>query len=268
MASLLKEIQSKYSTFSEKERNIADYLLSEAQEASQGHIQDIANKTNVSVATITRFAKKVSCSNFVELKVKLARESHSHPSEQLDDVLQRQYQEIFLDIQELAGKKSLKNVLEMIENAKRIFIFGLGSSGLAAQELNYRLSRMGFISEAVTDPHLMIIRSTLLTEGDLILSFSRSGQSSDLLTSIKKAKQRGIPLVSFTAYGETPLTKLSDEVLWTIHPLRNNSISTGLDISALFLIDRINLHFLEDPTRRKTYEETVQALTSQVHEKK
>ncbi|MFC0272304.1 MurR/RpiR family transcriptional regulator [Metabacillus herbersteinensis] len=266
MATLLKEIQSKYSSFSEKERRIADYLLKEAKEASQSHIQEIAKKTDVSVATITRFAKKVSCSNFVELKVKLGRVSHSQSTVQVDDIVQRQYEEMFLDMQELSGNKSLANVLSMIENAERVFIYGLGSSGLAAQELNYRLSRMGFTSEAVTDPHLMIIRSTLLNKGDLILVFSRSGQTKDLLTSVKKAKEREVNLVSFTAYGETPLTKLSNEVLWTMHPLRNSYISTGLDMSALFLIDRINLHLLEDPDRRKTYEETVQVIKATVHE--
>ncbi|USK33673.1 hypothetical protein LIT25_24755 [Bacillus sp. F19] len=83
---------------------------------------------------------------------------------------------------------------------------------------------------------------------------------------MKKAKERGVGLVSFTAYSETPLTKLSDEVLWTIHPLCNSYISTGLDMSALYLIDRINLHFLEDEERRKTYEETVKAIKATVRE--
>ncbi|WP_254660826.1 MurR/RpiR family transcriptional regulator [Bacillus sp. FJAT-27225] len=71
---LLKEIQSRYSSLSDKEKGIADYLLSSPTEASQSTIKDIADKTGVSVATVTRFCRKVACTNFVELKVKLARE--------------------------------------------------------------------------------------------------------------------------------------------------------------------------------------------------
>ena len=133
------------------------------------------------------------------------------------------------------------------------------------KSLNYRLSRMGFASEAVTDPHLMIIRSTLVQDGDLLLAFSRSGQTRDLLHSIKEAKNNGARIVSFTAYGDTPLTKLSEAVLWTIHPLRTGYISTGLDLSVLYLIDLISLFLLKDPKVKETYEKTVTAISSEAY---
>lgn len=265
MTSLLEDIQSRYSSFSDKERQIADYLLSSPAEASQSHIKDIAMETGVSVASITRFAKKVSCRNFVELKLKLARENRTEESNDIDEALQHQYKEMFHDIQSLSGKESFSRVLALIKSANRIFIYGLGSSGLASQELNYRLSRMGFASEAVTDPHLMVIRSALLKEGDLLLTFSRSGQTRDLLVSLEKAKNNGVKIVSFTAYGNTPLTELSDEVLWTVHPIRNGYFSTGLDLSALFLIDRITAHFLQDPVRNETYKQTVSVISNLSH---
>lgn len=58
MITLLKEIQSRYSSFSEKERDLADYLLASPLEASESNIKDIAAKTGISVATITRFSKR------------------------------------------------------------------------------------------------------------------------------------------------------------------------------------------------------------------
>ncbi|MBS4179443.1 MurR/RpiR family transcriptional regulator [Lederbergia citrea] len=265
MVTLLKEIQTRYSSFSDKERNLADYLLSMPIEASKSNIKDIAVKTDVSVATITRFCKKVSCRNFVEMKMKLAREAHQENSDSVDHYLKLQYEEMLHDIQGLSGKESLKKALQLLQGAKNIYIYGLGSSGLAAQELNYRLSRMGFASEAVTDPHLMIIRSALFRDGDLLLAFSRSGQTKDLLKSVSKAKSNGAKLVSFTAFGDTPLTNLSDAVLWTLHPVRTGYISTGLDLSALYLIDLISLFFLEDRERLKIYQETVSAISSEAH---
>jgi DNA-binding MurR/RpiR family transcriptional regulator len=265
MVTLLKEIQSKYSSFSDKEKGIADYLLSSPTEASQSHIKDIADKTDVSIATITRFCKKVSCQSFVELKLKLARETHHEENEDIDSQLRSQYVDTFRDIQGLNNHESIAKALKLITEARRIYIYGLGSSGLAAQELNYRLSRMGFLCEAVTDPHLMIIRSTLVKKGDQLLAFSRSGQTRELITSVTKAKENGAKLVSLTAYGNTPLTKLSDEVLWTIHPIRNASLSTGLDLSTLYLIDLISMHFLKDPKRIKIYQATISAISSETH---
>ncbi|WP_409294029.1 MurR/RpiR family transcriptional regulator [Peribacillus sp. SCS-26] len=261
MASLLKDIQSIYSSLSDKERNIADYILTNPEEASQSHIQELADKAGVSTSTITRFAKRISCRNFVELKIRLAGGMETaREEEDIEQKLFSSYREMLGNVQQLTEPKPFNDVLELINEAKRIFIYGIGSSGLAAQELNYRMSRMGFISEAIIDPHLMIIRSTLLQEGDLILAFSRSGQTTDLLQSVKKAKEKGAKLVSFTAYGESPLTKLSNAVLWTLHPFRNNFISTGLDISTLYLIDRISLHFLSESKRKKLYLETIEAI--------
>ncbi|HCX50767.1 MAG TPA: MurR/RpiR family transcriptional regulator [Bacillus sp. (in: Bacteria)] len=265
MVTLLKQIQSKYSSFSEKEKGLADYLLSSPTEASQSNIKEIADRTDVSVATITRFCRKVSCQNFVELKVKLARETHHEENEDIDSLIRRQYVDIFRDMQGLNSTETIAKALKLVTDARRIYIYGLGSSGLAAQELNYRLSRMGFVCEAVTDPHLMIIRSTLLKKNDLLLAFSRSGQTRELITSVMKAKDNGAKLVSLTAYGNTHLTKLSDEVIWTIHPVRNSYLSTGLDLSALYLIDVISMHFLNDPKRKKIYQETISAISSEAH---
>ncbi|MEK3889798.1 MurR/RpiR family transcriptional regulator [Bacillus sp. FSL K6-3431] len=265
MVTLLKEIQSRYSSFSEKERGLADYLLSSPLEAAESNIKDIAAKTDISVATITRFCKKVSCRNFVELKIKLAREAYQEVDEDVDSKLKRQYEDILDDIQGLSGKEALNEVMHHIQRAKKLYIYGLGSSGLAAQELNYRLSRMGFASEAVTDPHLMIIRSTLFQKGDLLLAFSRSGQTRDLLHSVKEAKNNGAKVVSFTAYGDTLLTKLSETVLWTIHPLRTGYVSTGLDLSVLYLIDLISIFLLKDKKSQETYQKTVTAISSEAY---
>jgi SIS domain./Helix-turn-helix domain, rpiR family. len=266
MTTLLKEIQSKYATFSEKEKILADYLLSSPLEASQSNIKDIAKKTDVSIATITRFCRKISCQSFVELKVKLARESRDDGKRKdIDSRVRQQYMDMLRDIQGLNNQSSIDNALKLIEHAKRIYIYGLGSSGLAAQELNYRLSRMGFVSEVVTDPHLMVIRSTLLDKGDLLIAFSRSGQTKDLITSVVKAKEKGAKLLALTAYDKTRLAELSDEILWTIHPSRNAYLSTGLDLSALYLIDLISMHFLNDPKRNEIYQETVSAIVSVSH---
>ncbi len=261
MTSVLNEIQSIYASLSDKEKNIANYILANPEVTSRSHIQELADATGVSVSTITRFAKKVDCQNFVEMKVKLAGGgSEVKEGDGIEQKLLASYRDMLADVQSLTDLKPFEHVLTLLKKAKRIFIYGLGSSGLAAQELNYRLSRMGFVSEAVTDPHLMIIRSTLLEDGDLILAFSRSGQTKDLLQSVRKGKEQGAKLIAITAFGETPLTELSDVVLWTVHPLRSNFILTGLDMSTLYLIDRISLHFLANKEHENTYLKTIDAI--------
>lgn len=82
----------------------------------------------------------------------------------------------------------------------------------------------------------------------------------NLLQSVRKGKEKGAMIIAFTAFGETPLTELADEVLWTMHPLRNNFFLTGLDMSMLYLIDRISMYFLSDQKREELYLKTVEAI--------
>jgi len=262
MASLLMEIQNVYSILSDKEKNIADFILANPEDASRRNIQELADQTGVSISTITRFAKRVSCRNFVEMKIRLAsRADDAAGAGGISEGLLASYHEMLADVQSLNSPDTVDPVLRMMELASRIFIYGLGSSGLAAQELNYRLSRMGFTCEAITDPHLMTIRSTLLQEGDLVIAISRSGQTSDLIQSLRRGKDKGADLVAITAYANTPLTDLAKSILWTIHPGRSEFHQTGLDISTLYLIDRITLHFLADNQREQLYLQTIKAIT-------
>lgn len=261
----LNEIQSRYSSFSVKEKVLADYLLSAPAEASRSTTQMISERTNVSTATITRFCKKVDCENFAELKIKLASVSRLSQEKATDSNLTQQYKEIFNDLQGLNSEQAIDNLLNLIKKSKRIYIYGLGSSGLAAQELNYRLSRMGFTSEALVDSHLMIIRSSLLKPDDLLLVFSRSGQTKEIILSVKQAKKNGAKIGSLTAYDETELTELSDEILNTIHPSRSTFMLTGLDLGTLYLIDLLSLYLLKDPQRLEIYNKTIAAIASEAH---
>lgn len=263
--SLLMRIQSEYPTFTVSEKEIADYILSSPKEASRLTIQAMASKIRVSNATITRFSKKIGCKNFSELKLQLASGSELVENNYDDSSLLMKYQEILRDLNGMNDYNEIKNILTMILKAKRIYIYGVGSSGLAAQELNYRLSRMGFTCEAVIDTHLMVIRSSLLKKDDLLLAFSRSGETQELVISVTKAQENGAKIVSVTSSEDTRLTKVSNLTLKNIHPSRSVFMSTGLDMGTLYLIDLISLELLKDPEIFKTYEKTISIISSKAH---
>lgn len=74
------------------------------------------------------------------------------------------------------------------------FIFWVGSSGLSALELNQRLIRMGMNSVCVTDSHMMLINSSLVTQG-CVIGISVSGETTDINKAIRLAKLRGLALL-------------------------------------------------------------------------
>ena len=68
---ILCEVQRKYSEFSGKEKDIADYIMQHADKIRNINITDLAKEIGTSGATITRFSKKIGCDSFVDMKISL-----------------------------------------------------------------------------------------------------------------------------------------------------------------------------------------------------
>ena len=69
---ILCEIQKRYNEFSDKEKAIADYIMQYKEVIKNANITDLAKTIGTSGSTITRFAKKIGCESFVDLKIKLS----------------------------------------------------------------------------------------------------------------------------------------------------------------------------------------------------
>ncbi|MYL60327.1 MurR/RpiR family transcriptional regulator, partial [Virgibacillus halodenitrificans] len=88
MKSILDQIQLKYQTLSNTEKKIADYVMQNNTTLLNIHIKELAQQIDVSVATITRFCRKVGASGFVEFKILLrdAVEKRDEPHDAIETV--------------------------------------------------------------------------------------------------------------------------------------------------------------------------------------
>src|SRR5690606_18400848 len=62
-----------YDQLSDAERKIATLILEDLNFAAHASISELAQKSNVSEATITRFARSMNCKNVRDLKLRLAQ---------------------------------------------------------------------------------------------------------------------------------------------------------------------------------------------------
>ena len=77
----------------------------------------------------------------------------------------------------LLNEKQIRKVVEKLENARKIYIFGIGSPGLIAKEFQQRFIRIGLPMEAVTDAQLMQMCAALTDEETLVIAISLSGKN-------------------------------------------------------------------------------------------
>lgn len=86
------------------------------------------------------------------------------------------------------NNRGLFTIVDMLSKKKRIYVYGKGSSGLAAMEMKFRFMRIGANIEAITDEHIMKMNSVLLDGDCAVIGISVSGKTEAVLESMKIAK--------------------------------------------------------------------------------
>lgn len=236
-------IQSFYPSFSKQEKKIAKFFIEQSNLVSYMSLQEITKKIKVSEATIVRFVKKIGYKGFIDFKLEIAKENPVEEAENVDDYIEVIHNNINKTInstKELINKDDINSAIKLIEISNKLYIYGLGASGVAAIEMQNRLLRYGKFSTAITDSHFQIMYSSTTTKNDLIIVISLSGETVDLIYPLNVAKKNGCKIIAITNYIMSPVAKLSDICLLTSGketPLNGGSLIAK--ISQLYIIDII-----------------------------
>jgi len=191
------------------EKRIAQFILDDVAAAAELPIAEIARLTNTSQASVTRFARALGCKDVRELKMKLAQSLAVG-------------QRFILDVPDLEGVQgiyeSIIGVLETnrraldIEALKRAVIGMGGGSTICAQEIQYRLFRLGLPVVSQNDGLLVRMMSSAVTPKDVVIVLSLGGYTKEMIESAAIARQYGAKVIAITPAG-TPLADQADLVL-------------------------------------------------------
>ncbi len=118
---------------------------------------------------------------------------------------------ILTELTEIAGRTSeedLARLADHILEADRVYVTGMGRSGLMARAFAMRLMHLGlrvFVVGETTTPSI--------EEGDLLLCCTRWGRSGSLLHYMGKAKGAKARTAVITLDGASPMAKKADEAI-------------------------------------------------------
>ncbi len=250
MKNIFVTINAIYPKLSKAEKKIADYLLQNPRKIVTSAISELAELSGSSEATIVRFSKKLGFCGYQELKISIAAQGNYQTTQEnitIKDTPKEVFNKVCDDIYSSLEKTKLiindeafTNACELILNAKRILIFGLGSSASVAADITHKLLRLGFNAVTYSDNHMQTIAAAHVNSECLIIAFSHSGSSKDIIEALKIAKANGCPVVSVTDKGKSPIYKVSDYVINTDANEDNYSL-LGLSsrISQLAIVDSI-----------------------------
>ena len=98
---------------------------------------------------------------------------------------------------------------------RHIVVCGFGSSALAARDLRIKLVRIGYYAMFPDDAEYARSLIATLSEEDLLILISFSGDTPYILDNIKVAKKSGVPILALTNYLHSPLAESAVCVLPT-----------------------------------------------------
>ncbi len=223
MSVITERIQKNYYNFTAAERKVADFVLNSPQTVTGMTVHSLAEACFVASSAVIRFCKSVGLGGFSELKIELARELGSgNEKNSLTEILSQTNTEETVNrvfdsgINTLLGTKNMldyekiKKITEKLSSAKRIFIFALGTSSIIATDVQYRLSQLGFFTNAYTDILFMNVTAVNLKAGDVVLAISHSGRTKAVVDAVRHANKAGATTLAVTSFADSLLYKESD----------------------------------------------------------
>jgi RpiR family carbohydrate utilization transcriptional regulator len=103
-------------------------------------------------------------------------------------------------------ERAIQALAEAGRSAHRIEFYGVGNSGIVAQDAQHKFFRLGVTAAAVSDGHVQVMSATMLKPGDCAVIISNSGRSRDLLDVAEIARKKGATVIVITASG-SPLAR-------------------------------------------------------------
>lgn len=247
--SIVPKIEADYEKLTGVERLIADFFIKN-KEKMDFSSRTIAQKLHVSEASLSRFAKKLGYRGYREFiysyQPAVARETGAEPETMA--VLDA-YREILHKSYSLIREDQIKRVASLIAEKKRIFLYGFGSSGLAAQEFKLRLMRVGMDVEAVTESHQLMINGARVSEDCLIIGISLSGATKEVVQAMEHAAAKGAKTVFITSSGAAGQGLFDETVLVAVKKNLQYGNVISPQFPTLVILDLIYASLLKEKAR-------------------
>ena len=253
---ILDTIGALQTSLTKTEKKIAAAILSQPQLLNQCSLSEVATQLDVGEATFIRFCRTLGYKGYTDFKLDLAIELATQEkdkrvlletdvleqdtSREIGTKLQTSLNNVISETLNLLDFDELEKAVQALKKAKRIFIFGSGASGLTAEDFKYKLMRIGFQVDAISNNHFIYMQAVLLKPDDVVIGISHSGYSEETNRGLRLAKANGATTIALTHNLRSPITDVADYVL--INGNRQGQIqgdSLGTKIAQLFVLDLI-----------------------------
>ncbi|MFO1246040.1 MAG: SIS domain-containing protein [Ramlibacter sp.] len=230
---MLERIKASLPSLAPAEQRVGKLVLSDPRSFANLPVTELADRAHVSKPTVVRFCRSMGYDGLSDFKLKLAGTvSEGVPfihrsvdaDDKVGDILVKVIDNTvaaFLkyrnDASTFAIERAVDALAQTHKTQRRIEFFGVGNSGIVAQDAQHKFFRLGVNTIAYSDGHMQVMSASLLGPGDCVVVISNSGRTRDLMDACDIARRNGATTIVITATG-SPLASAGHIHLAADHP--------------------------------------------------
>ena len=217
---MLDRIRASMPALPPAEQRVARLLMSDPRGFARLPVVELAERAQVSKPTVVRFCRSIGYDGLADFKLKLAGSVNEgvpfvhravNDDDKAGDIVVKVIDNAvaaMLRYRNAAASQSIERAIAALAEAgrqsgqgRRIEFYGVGNSGIVAQDAQHKFFRLGVTSAAISDGHMQVMSATMLQPGDCAVVISNSGRSRDLLDVAEIARRKGATVIAITASG-------------------------------------------------------------------
>jgi RpiR family carbohydrate utilization transcriptional regulator len=230
---MLDRIKAALPSLAPAEQRVGKLVLADPRAFAKLPVTELADRAHVSKPTVVRFCRSVGYDGLSDFKLKLAGSVSEgvpfiHRSVDADDKTSDIAVKVidntvaaFLKYRNDASFFALEHAAQALaatqKTNRRIEFYGVGNSGIVAQDAQHKFFRLGVNAIAYSDGHMQVMSASMLQPGDCAVIISNSGRTRDLMDACDIAKKQGATTIVITASG-SPLASAGHIHLTADHP--------------------------------------------------
>ncbi|AVN61305.1 MurR/RpiR family transcriptional regulator [Mesoplasma florum] len=185
-------IEKEYSTeiINSTKNDMIKYINENTDDFLSLSIDSIARKVGISVSSVSRFAQKMGFNNLKDLQLFVNKKNIQqnknyiiNEGDSIEEIIENIATYNSYTIKETAdilNNDQIEKATNKIINADVVLVYGVGSSSLAAQELNTNLKKAGINSNYFFDFHSILAMLPTLNKKSFIVLISSSLKSHEV----------------------------------------------------------------------------------------
>lgn len=235
---------TKEHNYANSEKNIIAYIEQHPKEATQLSIQELAQKTFSSNATIIRLCHKVGCAGFKDFKLKLVQETELNrltdndvnfsfpftPADSVDQIAKAMtdlYSNGLKLLYSHIDLNTVTNVARQLFYAHRFFVYGIGDSGLTARSFINKVNKLNIYPIFAYENNEALSNSAHIKDDDVAFFITYGDEhSSEYQQYLSLLKQNNCKITVLTANATSPLAQAADELIIIPDEEKDSKVAT------------------------------------------